>query len=64
MSEFAWVLHDSSGSDLRTSESFESKAAAEAWMGTEGAALRDEGADSVSLTEDGALLYKMSLQEG
>ena len=63
MTELSWILHGPQGEDLRTSESFASKAEAEAWMGAEWASLRDEGAESVSLVEDGNVLYRMSLNE-
>lgn len=63
MPTFMWILHDSSGTDLRTSEAFSSKADAEAWMGTEWSNLLEEGAESVSLMEDTNALYRMSLRE-
>ena len=63
MSDFKWVLHDAAGADLRASESFASKDEAEAWMGAEWSALRAEGAESVSLTENGEVVYRMSLLE-
>ncbi len=64
MSTFTWVLLDAGGSELRTSDVFESKEDAEAWMGVEWASLAGEGAEFVSLREDGNQLYKMSLSEG
>lgn len=63
MADWRWTLHDADGRELRTSEAFSSKEEAEAWMGREWAALRDEGADSVSLMEGDTVSYKMSLQE-
>lgn len=60
---FTWVLHDASGSDLRTSEEFDTKDAAEAWMGTEWSALLEEGAETVSLMDGDERLYKMGLRE-
>ena len=48
MSEFVWMLHDESGTDLRSSESFASKEEAESWMGSAWSDLRSEGADSAS----------------
>lgn len=63
MGEFTWVLLDASGAELRSTETFGSKDEAEAWMGDEWKALLDEGADSVSLREDGEQHYKMSLHE-
>jgi hypothetical protein len=63
MSSFVWVLLDAQGSEMRTSDPFESKESAESWMGAEWANLASEGAEFVSLREDGAQLYKMSLSE-
>jgi hypothetical protein len=62
MTTFVWVLHDASGDDLRSTESFDSKEGAEAWMGREWSSLLDEGAESVSLMRDEELLYRMGLR--
>jgi hypothetical protein len=64
MPDYRWVLHDLSGTDLRTTETFATKEEAEAWMGTEWASLLDEGAETVSLMADDKRLYKMGLREG
>jgi hypothetical protein len=61
---FTWVLHDASGTDIRTSEAFESKESAEEWMGSEWAALLEEGAETVSLMDGTERLYRMGLREG
>jgi len=61
---FTWTLLDPLGADMRTTEEFASKAEAEAWMGTEWASLVDEGAEFVSLRENGKQVYKMGLKEG
>jgi hypothetical protein len=61
---FSWVLHDPSGTDLRSSEEFATKDEAEAWMGTEWAALLEEGAETVSLMDGGERLYRMGLRAG
>ncbi len=63
MSQWRWILHDPSGRDLRSTETFSSRADAEAWMGAEWASLLQEGAESVSLVEDGKTLYRMGLTE-
>jgi hypothetical protein len=60
---FRWVLHDASGSDLRATDEFPSQAEAESWMGAEWAALLEEGAETVSLMEGDAKLYRMGLRE-
>ena len=60
---FTWVLHDASGADLRSTEEFETKESAEAWMGSEWAALLDEGAETVSLMEGDERLYRMGLRD-
>jgi hypothetical protein len=49
---------------MRTTDEFSSKEEAEAWMGTEWSALVDEGAEFVSLRENGRQVYKMGLKEG
>jgi len=56
------VLHDASGADLRSSEEFESKESAEAWMGEVWAELLDEGAETVSLIHEGLHQYRMGLR--
>lgn len=60
---FRWVLHDASGSDLRATTEFPSQAEAESWMGAEWASLLEEGAETVSLMEGDAKLYRMGLRE-
>ena len=60
---FTWILHDAAGEDLRTTEAFETKDAAEAWMGSEWSALLDEGAETVSLMVDETRVYRMGLRE-
>lgn len=57
-----WVLHDAAGTDLRSTEPFESKEAAEAWMGDHWAELLDEGAETVSLLIDDQREYRMGLR--
>jgi hypothetical protein len=61
---FTWTLLDPLGADMRTTDEFASKEEAEAWMGAEWAALLDEGAEYVSLRENGKQVYKMGLKEG
>jgi hypothetical protein len=60
---FRWVLHDASGADLRSTEDFDSKDGAEAWMGSEWAALLAEGAETVSLMDGDKRLYRMGLRD-
>ena len=62
MAGWQWVLHDQSGNDLRSSEEFESKESAEAWMGQVWAELLDEGAEIVSLIHEGQHQYRMGLR--
>ena len=62
MSPFEWVVHDAGGRDLRTTEPFASREEAEAWLGAEWAGLAEASGDSVSLMEDGEVVYRMSLQ--
>ena len=63
MSDWRWVLHDASGADLRSTETFSSKEEAEAWMGEHWSSLLDEGAETVSLRADGSHEYRMGLRE-
>ncbi|MDQ5874566.1 MAG: hypothetical protein M3526_04185 [Actinomycetota bacterium] len=63
MSAYHWVVHDAAGAEIRTSEPFDSKEQAEAWMGQEWKSLLDAGGESVSLLHDGAVLYQMGLEE-
>lgn len=64
MDDFTWTLQDSDGKDLRTSEAFTTKEQAEAWMGAEWSALRDEGAEYVLLKQGDDVVYRMGLSEG
>lgn len=61
---YRWVLHDASGSELRSTEWFASREEAENWMGAEWASLLEEGAEEVSLIgDDGRAFYRMGLRE-
>ncbi len=57
------MLHDDTGRDVRSTESFPSREAAEEWMGDHWEALLDEGAEAVSLDGDGERHYTMGLRE-
>ena len=59
---WTWVLHDKEGNDLRATDSFDSKEAAEAWMGDHWSELLDEGAETVSLMNDDKHEYRMGLR--
>lgn len=63
MSAYHWVVHDAAGAEIRSSEPFDSKEQAEAWMGQEWKSLLDAGGGSVSLLHDGAVQYQMGLGE-
>jgi hypothetical protein len=60
---FSWVLHDEAGARLRETDGFDTRGAAEEWLGREWRTVREEGAESVSLLEDGAEVYRMGLGE-
>ena len=62
MSAFAWVLNSPDGSQLRTTEVFDSKGQAEEWMGDNWSDLADEGAETVSLMSGSEVIYTMSLK--
>lgn len=59
---FTWTVEDENGTALKTSETFESKEAAEAWMGSEWSALAGAGGHVVVLMEGDAVVYRMSLE--
>lgn len=61
MSELLWVLKDRSGAEMRRTETFESRAEAEAWMSEHWGELAKEGAASVALTDSDETIYDMSL---
>lgn len=62
MAGWHWVLHDASGTDLRSTDEFASKEEAEAWMGREWSSLLDEGAESVTLMNGDDRDYRMGLR--
>jgi hypothetical protein len=62
MPAFRWILRDPEGSDMRSTETFDSKDEAEAWMGAEWASLAAEGAQRVVLMQDEEVVYDMSLE--
>ena len=62
MAGWQWVLHDASGNDMRSSDEFASKEAAEAWMGQVWSELLEEGAETVSLIHEGEHQYRMGLR--
>lgn len=62
MPTWTWVLHDAQGTDLRSTEGFESKETAEAWMGDHWSELLDEGAETVSLMQGDDREYRMGLR--
>ena len=63
MPSFRWTLVDDAGGDLRSSEDFDTKEEAEAWMSAHWAELLEEGAGSVRLSEGDAVVYEMGLRE-
>jgi hypothetical protein len=60
---FIWVLLDAAGNEMRSTDEFAGKDEAEAWMGREWESLLSEGAEHVSLREDGQQHYRMGLRE-
>ena len=62
MAGWQWVLHDESGKEMRSTQEFESKESAEAWLGAEWASLLEEGAETVSLVHEGNHEYRMGLK--
>lgn len=63
MTDFTWTVQDAAGTDLRSTQGFSTKEEAEAWMGAEWSALRDEGGEFVVLKEGDDLVYRMGLSD-
>ena len=63
MADVRWVLQDLEGAEIRTTQTFESREEAEAWMGSEWAALLDEGGEFVLLMDGDESVYRMGLRE-
>jgi len=58
-----WILRDESGTELRATDGWESRAEAEAWLAQHWSRLLEEGAESVSLVQDAREQYTMGLRE-
>jgi len=64
---WTWRCEDASGAEVSplpnavSTETFDAKADAEAWLGDTFQTLLDAGIDQVSLLEDGVVAYTMSL---
>jgi len=56
-----WVLKDRAGREFRSTQPFESRAAAEDWLGRSWTELIQEGAVAVVLLDSGRVAYEMSL---
>jgi hypothetical protein len=61
---WTWVLVGADGQEMRSTEPFDTKDEAEAWLSDHWAELAEEGAESVSLREGDAESYRMSLAPG
>lgn len=62
MADFRWAFRDSSGADVGSSQSFDSKEQAEEWMGQEWSDLLAAGTERVRLMSNGDTLYDMGLR--
>jgi hypothetical protein len=63
MNVHRWLARDERGREIRATEDFDSRAAAEEWLGREWTSLVDEGAESVILLDEGGdVVYEMSLE--
>jgi hypothetical protein len=60
---FVWRYLDASGAELGSSEAFDDREGAEAWMGEEWATLLERGIEQVALTDGERTLYRMGLRE-
>jgi hypothetical protein len=63
MAMFVWRYLDASGTETGTSEPFEERERAEAWLGDTWAELLDGGVEEVVLAEGDRTLYRMGLRE-
>ena len=61
MTSFAWCIEDASGG-RSSSQRFATREEAEAWLGETWSDLLEEGAEEVSLMEEGEPVYRMSLR--
>jgi hypothetical protein len=60
---FVWRYLDASGTETGSSDRFDDREAAEAWLGETWAELLDRGVEEVALTDGGRTLYRMGLRE-
>ena len=60
---FLWRYLDASGAETGTSDPFEDREAAEAWLGESWADLLEGGVEQVALTDGERTLYRMGLRE-
>jgi hypothetical protein len=60
---YVWRFLDSDGADAGSSEPFEDRTAAEAWLADSWAGLLGRGIEEVELLEDGEARYRMGLRE-
>ena len=61
MGGWHWIVRDSSGGELSSTEEYPSRAEAEAWMGQQWETLLEAGGESVTLVGDGKEHYTMGL---
>lgn len=60
---FMWRYLDGAGAEIGTSEPFDDRGAAEAWLGETWAELLEHGVEQVALTHGERTLYRMGLRE-
>jgi hypothetical protein len=62
---FEWRYLDAEGREVGSSEPFQDRAEAEAWMGDAWSALLGDGVEQVALVDrdEGRTLYRMGLRE-
>ncbi len=63
MAGFRWTLLDAQGRDMRDTEVFDTREAAEDWMGASWSDLLAEGAERVRLSGPNGKIYEMGLRE-
>ena len=60
---FIWRYLDASATEVGTSDPFDDREGAEAWLGESWAELLERGIEEVALTDGERTLYRMGLRE-
>ena len=63
MAMYSWRYLDAAGSETGSSDPFDDRESAEAWLGEAWADLLNRGVEEVALTDGERTLYRMGLRE-